>query len=136
MKKIFSNNRLIAISFFTVFTTAMAPAVQASPFPPVSAVELKYLGIQQNQPMFQLQVNGGAHDEAYTIIIRDEYNNSLYREKIIGGSFTKTFLFNRDEIGNDQVRFEVWCEKSKEKFVYLINQQTRMVEDTWVNQIK
>jgi len=136
MKKIFRNNRLIAIAFFTVFTTLASATMHAAPVPPTSAVELKYLGSQQNRPVFQLVVNGGISDETYTIIITDDYNNSLYREKIIGGDFTKTFLFDRNEIGNDQIHFEVWCEKSKEKISYVINHESHMVEETQVTKTK
>ncbi|MBL0154577.1 MAG: hypothetical protein IPP93_14265 [Chitinophagaceae bacterium] len=81
-------------------------------------------------------MNTGAIDEVYTIIIRDGNNNSLYRERIIGGNFTKTFLFDRNEIGEEDIHFDVWCEKSREKISYVINYETRTVVDTQITKLK
>jgi hypothetical protein len=136
MKRIFFNNRIIAIAFFTVFTALTTASVQAATIPPTAPIELKYLGTQENRPLFQLQVNTGAIDEVYTIIIRDGNNNSLYRERIIGGNFTKTFLFDRNEIGEEDIHFDVWCEKSREKISYVINYETRTVVDTQITKLK
>ena len=81
MKKIFRNNRLVAIAFFTLFSVAAAPAALATENP-VIPVELTFVGHVKNQPMFQLSFNGNETQNEITIIITDEYGNSLYRENI------------------------------------------------------
>jgi hypothetical protein len=137
MKKIFSNNRLIAIAFFTVFSVAAAPFAQAadSSNHRVMPVELKLIGSINDQPLFQLSFAGNAEQDEFTIVIRDENGNSLYRENIKGENFTKKFLLNRDEIGDGSLRFEVSSKKFNKTVVYEVNRNTRQVEDLVVNKL-
>lgn len=137
MKKIFSNNRLIAIAFFTVFSVAAAPFAQASDSSNhrVMPVELKLIGSINDQPLFQLSFAGNAEQDEFTIVIRDENGNSLYRENIKGENFSKKFLLNRDEIGDGSLRFEVSSKKFNKTVVYEVNRNTRQVEDLVVNKL-
>lgn len=127
MKKIFSNNRLIAIAFFTVFSVSMVPA-RAMDFPGPVPVTLKFIGTLNNQPLFQLSFSGTAEQDHFTIQVRDEYGNALYRENIIGRTFSKKFLLNTDEIGDDLIRFEITCKKTKQSIQYEVNPTTRLVQ--------
>lgn len=138
MKKIFSNNRLIAIAFFTVFSVAAAPfaAVAAdSSYNRVMPVELKLVGNINNQPIFQLTYVGNTEQDEFTIVIRDEDGNSLYRENIKGESFTKKFLLNKDEVGDGALRFEISSKKFSKTVVYEINRNTRQVEDLVISKL-
>jgi hypothetical protein len=136
MKKIFSNNRLIAIAFFTVFSVASAPVVLANHSNNAIPVELKFIKYIKDQPLFQLSFSGDAENDEFTIIIRDEYSNTLYRENIKGENFTKSFLLNTDEIGDDSLQFEIISKKSKKSVVYEINCNTRFAEEVAVNELK
>ena len=120
MKKIFSNNRLIAIAFFTVFSVVTAPVALASSDSSNRSmpVELKLIGSINNQLLFQLSFAGNAEPDEFTIVIRDEDGNSLYRENIKGESFTKKFLLNKDEVGNGKLRFEITSKKYSKTVVY------------------
>lgn len=137
MKKIFSNNRLIAIAFFTVFSVAAAPFAMAADSinNRVMPVELKLVGSMNNHPIFQLSYAGNAGQDEFTIVIRDENGNSLYRENIKGESFTKKFLLNRDEIGDGTLRFEIYSKKLSKTIVYEVNRSTREVEDVVINKL-
>lgn len=137
MKKIFSNNRLIAIAFFTVFSVAAAPFAMAadSSYNRVMPVELKLVGNINNQPIFQLSYAGNAEQDEFTIIIRDENGNSLYRENIKGESFTKKFLLNKDEIGDGTLRFEIFSKKHSKSVVYEVNRNVRQVEDLVISKL-
>lgn len=137
MKKIFKNNRLIAIAFLTVFSVVAAPFAQASDSSNhrVMPVELKLIGNINNQPLFQLSFAGTAEQDEFTIVIRDEDGNSLYRENIKAESFTKKFLLNTDEIGEGTLRFEVTSKKYSKTTVYEVNRNTRQVEDLVVNKL-
>ena len=112
MKKILNNSRLIAIAIFSVLTVGVAPFAQASDSVnhKVMPVELKLIGNINNQPLFQLTFAGAEQDD-FTIVIRDESGNSLYRENVKAESFTKKFLLNNDELGEGTVRFEVTSKK-------------------------
>ncbi len=136
MKKIFSNNRLIAIAFFTVFSVAASPAVMAGEKNPAVPVEMKFAGMIKNQPMFQLNFAGNSLQDEFTISITDEYGNSLYRENIKGENFTKKFLLNTDEIADNTLRFEIFCNKTKKSVTYEVNIHSRFVQDMTLNEIK
>ncbi|HEY6062531.1 MAG TPA: hypothetical protein VIV35_02920, partial [Chitinophagaceae bacterium] len=111
MKKIFNNNRLIAIAFFTVFAATVAPAVLANNCKDLP-VELKFIGSINNQSIFQLKISGNSPQDDYALTIRDEFGNSIYRENIKGRSFSKKFLFDTDELGDDTLLLEVFCRKT------------------------
>lgn len=136
MKKIFSNNRLIAIAFFTVFSVAASPAVIAGEKNPEVPVEMKFAGMIKNQPMFQLNFFGNALQDEFTISISDEYGNSLYRENIKGENFTKKFLLNTDEIADNTLRFEIFCNKTKKSVTYEVNIYSRFVQEMTLNEVK
>lgn len=136
MKMIFNNNRLIAIAFFTVFSLAMAPAVIAGEKNPAVPVEMKFAGLIKNQPMFQLNFTGNPLQNEFTIIITDEYGNSIYRENIKGENFTKKFLLNTDEIGDNTLLFEIFSNKTKQSVTYKVNRNTRLVQDVKINVVK
>lgn len=136
MKKIFNNNRLIAIAFLTFFSlgdVVPALAVEKSPVVPVA---LKYTGQINNQPIFELSFNGSSLQDNFTIIISDEYGTELYRENIKGENFTKKFALNTDELGDSNIRFEIFCNKTKKCVTYEINRNTRTVYDVAVIEIK
>jgi hypothetical protein len=134
MKKIFNNSRLIAIAFFTVFTSAAAPAAHAN-YSKELPVELKYAGNIKNQAIFQLIVSGNTPNNDYTIIIRDPSGIPFYRENIKADNFTKKFLFDTDELGADTLVFEIYSRKANQSVKYNINRQTRFVEEVVVNAI-
>jgi hypothetical protein len=136
MKKILSNNRLIAIAFFTVFSIAAAPAAMAHDKNPAVPVELIFLGHVKNQPMFQLSFTGDATQNDFTILITDEYGNSLYRENIKAENFTKKFLLNTDEIGDETLHFTIYCKNTKKSVEYAVNRNTRQVSDVVVSEVK
>ena len=137
MKKIFSNTRCISIAFMTVFTVAAAPMAMANDSSRINKtipVELKLVGNVNDQPIFQLSYTGTEQDE-FTIVLRDEDGNALYRENIKGEGFTKKFLLNKEEIGDGTLRFEVSSKKFDKVAVYEVNRSTRQVEDMVINKL-
>ena len=136
MKKIFSNNRLIAIAFFTMFTAGITPSLLANdPKPPVP-VELTFAGYIKNQPLFQLNFTGNAQQDEFTIIISDEYGIALYKENIKGEIFNKKFLLNTDEIGDNTLRFEIFCKKTNNSVTYEVNRNSRLIQDVKIREIQ
>jgi hypothetical protein len=130
MKKIFNNNRLIA-----VFSMATAPAALANDKNPVVPVQLTYVGNVQNQPLFQLSFTGNSLQNDFTIIISDEYGNSLYRENIKAENFTKRFLVNTEELGDETLHFTIFCKNTKTSVQYAVNRNTRQVQDILVSEV-
>lgn len=136
MKRVFRNNRLIAIAFFTVFSIAAAPAVMANEGKPVLPVELKFLGYIQKQPLFQLNFHGAAGENQFRIKIVDEYGNSLFSENIKGETFSKKFLLNNEENSDEVVRFEVTDVKTKKTFVFEVGRTSHSVEEIVITPVK
>lgn len=136
MKKIISNNRIIAILFFTVFSIAAAPAAMAGDKKPNVPVELSFLGHIKNQPLFQLNFKGSAEQNEFVIIISDEGGNTLYRENIKGENFSKKFLLNTEELGDDPLYFTIFCKNNKAAVEYTVNRNSRTVQEVVVNEVK
>ena len=127
MKKIFNNSRLIAIAFFTVFTAASAPAALAINSKDLP-VELKFIGSINSQSIYQLKISGNSTHDDYALTIRDEFGNSIYRENIKAGNFSKKFLSDTEELGDDTLFLEVFCRKTNKSVVYTINRQSQYAQ--------
>ncbi|MEO7924410.1 MAG: hypothetical protein ABIR30_12090 [Chitinophagaceae bacterium] len=136
MKKIYWNNRLIAVAFMTIFTTLSAGSLQANDKDSLVPVELKQIGSIQNQPLFQLSFYGNAAQNDFIIRITDEYGNAIYRENIKAESFSKKFLLNTDEIGDAVIRFEISCRKSNQNVAYEIKRRTSYQQDLVINELR
>lgn len=133
MKRIIRNNRIIAIAFLTMFSVAATTTVSAGENPGLP-VELKYAGKMNDQPVFQLSVNGNALHNDFTVVILDQYNNILYWENIKAETFTKKFLLNTDEIGDEKLRFEIISRKAKQSVSYEVSRSTKTVEEMLVSE--
>ena len=136
MYKIFRNKRLIAIAFFTVFSIAAAPSALANESKYVLPVELKFLGNINNQQIVQLNFAGNAEENDFSINIRDEEGNSLYKENIKGENFSKKFLLNNEEIGDNILRFEVTGKKTNKIVVFEVKRQSHFVEEIVVKKVR
>ncbi len=136
MHKIFRNKRLIAIAFFTVFSIAATPSAMANEGNYVLPVELKFLGNINNQQIVQLNFAGNAEENDFSINIRDEDGNSLYKENIKGENFSKKFLLNNEEIGDNILRFEVTGKKTNKIVVFEVKRQSHFVEEIVVKKVR
>lgn len=134
MKKIFRNSKLIAVAFLTIFSVG-ANANGPLENNPVIPAELKYAGMLRENPVFELNVDGAQQDD-YTISIADINGNRLYTEKIRADKFTKRFLLNTDELGDEKLYFSVYSRKNNQTAVYEISSNTRFINETTVNLVK
>jgi hypothetical protein len=135
MKRVFKNNRLIAIAFFTVFSVATAPAMANGSNPSAIPVELKLIGSIKNQPLFQLDFNGNAEENEFTIIIRDDLGNALYRENIKGEVFSKKFLVNTEDIADSPITFEVVSRKTNKRVIFEVNNKHSVVDEMVISKL-
>jgi hypothetical protein len=126
MEKIFLNKRVVVIAFFTVFSTTVSQAMIAYDKP---AVELKLIRWVKDQPIFQFTFTGQSESDKFTLLVRDELNNTIYRQNIIGQHFTKSFLLNIPEISDDTLNFEIVHKKSNSSKIYRINRHTFIREE-------
>lgn len=131
MKKIFRNSRLIAVAFLTVFSVS-AVAADSTGLNPALPAELKFAGMFRENAVFELNIDGGETDD-YVISIADRKGERLYAERIRAGKFTKRFLLNAEELGEEKLYFTVYSKKSNQSAVYEISSQSRLVRETTVN---
>lgn len=129
MEKIFLNKRILVIAFFTVFTTGSKSA-QSHATDHSVPVELNFVRWVKDHPIFQLTVNGNANNDEFTITVKDEFNNALYKDNIKAENFTKSFLLNTDEIGDHTLRFEIVSKKSGASKEFHIDRNSFVKEET------
>ena len=135
MKKLMINTRVLAIALLTGLTMTFASTAIANDEKKIIPVELRYIGNLENQPLFAM-VFTSAEEAEFTITIRDEYGNLLYRDNVKGGNITKKFLLNTEELGDTGLRFEVSANKTHKPAVFEITKYSRMVEDVVVSRTK
>ena len=136
MKQVLKRKSIIVATLFAVFSTALAPAAQANDSSRVIPVELKFLGEVKDQLVFQLNFDGNAEENEFTVTITDDAGLQLYRENVKGEKVTKRYLLNSDEIGNGIVHFQITSKKSNRTVVYEVNHVTHVVQDVVVNKLK
>jgi hypothetical protein len=97
------------------------------------AVSLKYLGVVQNQPMFQLDLNSAEETEFY-VSIKDQYGQVFYTEKIKAKNFTRNFRLDTDSFEDAVLKVEV-RDGNKKPEVFTINRNTRYYEETSISKL-
>jgi hypothetical protein len=135
MKKVLINTRILAIALGATFATAFSSPALATEEKKAIPVELKFVGNIESQPVFLLSFNN-AEESGYTIVVRDEFNNVLYRDNVKGGNITKKFLLNTEELGDAAITFEIIGKKTEKTVVYEVNKKSRLVEDLVINKMK
>lgn len=125
MKKIIRNNKILLVAFFTMFSAVAVATPFNSETGKEIPVALSYAGSIQDQPMFQLSFFGNKDQDDFTISISDAWGNNLYRENFKAENFTKKFLLNTDEIGDETLLFKVTSNKTGKTVTYEVNRFTR-----------
>jgi len=122
------NNRIIVLAFFTVFSMAAAKA-EASDNSKELPVELKYAGHVHNQPLYKLVVNDNKALDEFSIQIRDEYGETLYDENIKAENYTKSFVLNTNEIGDETLYFEIINRTTGQSVSYEISRYSHLEKE-------
>lgn len=132
------SNKLIAgVAFAALFAISCSVPVHANDTgkerkeKDTIPVELKFKGHLNDCPAFQL-VFSNPENSLYTITIRDADGVVWYKDKVKGGSFSKTFIV-KAELDKRPFAIEVSGKTTDKTVVYQIRRNTRMVEDFVVN---
>ena len=114
-----TNNRIL-IALALTLSTCMASAnpVEENPNP---SVVMKYAGSIGNDPLFHLQISSSNPHPDFLISISDNNGITLFREDFSGNNFSKRFLINKDEVGDETLRVEIRDRRSRKVVTYLIN---------------
>lgn len=129
------STRLLAIALVASFAIAFASPALANEDKKTVPVELKFIGNVKDQPLFHL-VFSGKEETQYTIVIRDENGNALYRDNLKGTNFIQKFLLNTETLDGAKLKFEVSSKSYEKPVVFEVNTEYRYVEDVVVNKLK
>ena len=138
MKTLINKTRIAAIALVAVFTVAFGATAMANGTEKEKKeknaipVEFKYIGKVNDQPVFVLSFNN-TEESDYTVVIRDEEGNVLYKDNVKGGS--KKFLLN-ENLGAGSIQFEISGKKTDKTVVFQVDRNSRVVEDLVVNKLK
>lgn len=137
MKKVMNKSKAIIIAMVTLISTSFSNTLSAMNKkidPPV--VEIKYLGIQDKNPIFEISTNSADADNFF-ITIRDRAGNILYSEKLAGKSFSRRYRIDtQEEITDGGLRFEVRAANSKKTEVYVVGVNENVTREVAVNKIQ
>ena len=111
------------LSFTAVFAGKTPDSISNLP------VELNYMGVVKNQPLFQLNFTGSEEENEFNITIVDENGYVFYNATVKGGKFSKQFLFNAEDLSASKIHFEITGKKSGKTVTYNINSQTKVIDE-------
>ncbi len=129
------NNRIIltlSLALALAFSANSAPVI---PIAPNQQAELKYAGSIGNNPVYQLDLTNNVVKGTILISISDRNGVNLYRENVTTANFSRKFLINRDDLGNEPVRVEISFSGDKKVILYEINTTTRTQTDNTVTRL-
>ena len=129
MRKIIRNNSILVIAFLTIFSPILN-ANDSTHMHPSQRIEMKYAGTLKNDPVFRLSVSGNGAVDDYTISVTDTNGNQLYQENIKAENFSKTYLLNTEELGDELLRFEIISHTQRKKVVYELSSISKIVSET------
>lgn len=131
MKTTIRNYGTIALAVAFSFIATVSWATDGRNDTP--AVSLKYIGVVQNQPMFQLDLNSVEETDFY-VSIKDQYGQVFYSEKIKAKNFTRNFRLDTGTFDDAVLKVEV-RDGNKKPEVFTINRNTRYYEETSISKL-
>lgn len=102
-----------AIGLVALVTVNFASATST---PYNNAAELKLVGRQDNQPVYQLNINNATTQEVI-VIVKDVQGEVLHYEVLKGTNLSRNFLLNVEASQEADLRVEVINRNSKSKSV-------------------
>jgi hypothetical protein len=122
MKKLMNNYRLLAVAAAVMVSTSFATVAQASSGTNKAPFELKWIGNQDESPVFKLALNNATAGE-FSIVIKDENNQVLYAEKLKGSNLTRMYQLQNQgtEDMDAKITFEVTDRSTNTTVVYKVS---------------
>ena len=137
MKKVMNKNKAIIVGLMAIISTSFsnpASAMDKRSDPP--GVEIKYLGFQNKNPVFEITTSNVQADNFF-ITIRDEAGTVLFTEKLSGKMLSRRYRIDtEEEIADGGLRFEVRSVKSKKTEVYIAGVSENTTREMAVTKIQ
>jgi hypothetical protein len=137
MKKVMNKNRAIIIAMMAFISTSFSNPVSAmdkKSDPP--GVEIKYLGFQDKNPVFEILTNNLQADN-FLITIRDKEGTILFSEKLSGKNLSRKYRIDtEEEIAKGGLRFEVRSVNSNKTEVYIAGVSENITREMAITKIQ
>ena len=137
MKKVMSKNKAIFIGMMAFISTSFSnplSAMDKKSDPP--GVEIKYLGFQNRNPVFEILTNNLKADN-FLITIRDGEGTVLFSEKLSGKNLSRKYRIDtQEEITKGGLRFEVRSVNSKKTEVYIAGVSENITREMAITKIQ
>jgi len=137
MKKVMNKSKAIIIAMMAIISTSFSnplSAMDKKTDPPV--VEIKYLGFNDKNPVFEITINGVQADNYY-ITVRGESGTALYSEKISGKNISRKYRIDTEEvIPANGLRFEIRVGSTNKTEVYVAGTTESVLREMAVNKIQ
>ena len=113
MKQTMKTTKMITMGLLTMCNLGFSKATFAE-LKPGDPVEIKSIGTNKSNPVFQLNLNN-KNTEQYFISIKDESCKVLFSEKIKGVSLTRNYQLDMDEVDSNTQQFGLRIEVTSTK---------------------
>ena len=136
MKKVMNSNKAIIIAIVAVFSLAFANPVIAMDKNPDPEVNVKYLGIQKSNPVFEINISKTG-TEKFVITITNASGIVLFTEKLTGKNIIRTYRIDtKEEREEGGLRFEVKTVSTNKTEVYIAGISESITRGMAVNRIQ
>ena len=130
-----NKSKAILIAIMAVFTTVLTSPAMATVKADPPVTEMKYLGIIERNPVFELKLNG-IYADSYLINIRDASGTVIFSEKLSGKNISRKYRIDtEDEIPEGGLRFEVKSLKTKKTDIYVAGMTENVTREVAVTKL-
>jgi len=133
MKTTFKHSAFVMALFAALSFASVTKANDEKSQDGKTAVEFKYVGKVENQPVFQLKLNSPELDE-YVVKFRDNYGYVFY-SAVAKNNTSQRFVVNVDELEGNTIVVEVTSKKTKKSETFTIQRNQRMIDETIVAKV-
>ena len=136
MENLISKNKTAIVALMAAFGTTFTSPLLANTNPTEpSAVEVKYLGTVQRNPVFEVNLTNEA-GESFIVRVLDASGTVLHMEKLEGKNISRKYrIATEDELESGSIRFEVKTIGSKKTEVYSVGVSENITREMAVNKI-
>ena len=132
-KKVFT---AATFAFFLAITTMPARAfANETKVQSESPVEVRYLGLVDSRPVFQVNIDNATEDDVY-FSLKDEDGNVIYSERFKDRKLSRKFQLNAFDTNNMKVIMSLFSRNDKKSQTFEISNVTTVVEDVVVTKVR
>jgi len=137
MKKVMSKNKAIIIALMAIISVSFSnPVLATDKKSDLPGIEIKYLGFQNRNPVFEIHMNNTKSDN-FIVTIRDESGTVLFSEKLSGVNLSRKYRIDtEEEITEGSLRFEITSLTNKKTSVYLAGISESTTREMSLNKIQ